>query len=374
MAAYDGEHIHVYPVVETVQKDSICHTVIAPAQVSTTVETNALTLARTTLEALRNPRHSQPLLGRGVYGIEMFLLPDDSVILNEVAPRPHNSGHYSIEACDLDQFEMHVRAVLQLPTFAPSMRVPLAMMINVLGEEHETGLHEYTISRLRAALAVPGATVHWYGKADTRRGRKMGHVTVTANDLQSLTQRAAQLGIATPYGDRPRVAVIMGSDSDLPTMAQACEVLDQFQVPYQCTVVSAHRTPSRMYAFAQTAAERGFEVIIAGAGGAAHLPGMVASLTPLPVIGVPIKTSTLNGQDSLLSIVQMPKGIPVATVAIGNAANAALLAVRMLGMADLAQRRAMVTYMDDQEEAVLRKASHLEDVKYGAYLAEASKR
>src|SRR5690554_5785051 len=182
-----------------------------------------------------------------------------------------------------------------------------------------------------------------------------------------------QLGVAAAHLHRPKVAIIMGSDSDLPTMAQACEVLDEFRVSYECTVVSAHRTPSRMYTFAQTAAERGFKVIIAGAGGAAHLPGMVAALTPLPVIGVPIKTSTLNGEDSLLSIVQMPKGVPVATVAIGNAANAALLAVRMLGMTDLEKRRAMAAYMEDQEECVLIKASRLEELGHEAYLAESAK-
>ena len=124
----------------------------------------------------------------------------------------------------------------------------------------------------------------------------------------------------------------MGSDSDLPTMKAAAELLEQFSVSYEMTIVSAHRTPDRMYSYARSAAERGIKVIIAGAGGAAHLPGMVAALTPLPVIGVPVKSSTMSGLDSLYSIVQMPRGIPVATVAIGNAMNAGLLAVRMLSI------------------------------------------
>lgn len=165
----------------------------------------------------------------------------------------------------------------------------------------------------------------------------------------------------------PLVGVIMGSDSDLPTMRAAAEVLESFDVPYEITVVSAHRTPQRMYDYARGAAANGLRVIIAGAGGAAHLPGMVAALTPLPVVGVPVKTSTLSGNDSLLSIVQMPKGIPVATVAIGNAANAALLAVRMLGISEPKLLDAMAAYMEAQEATVLEKAARLEEKGYRGY-------
>ncbi len=127
------------------------------------------------------------------------------------------------------------------------------------------------------------------------------------------------------------VGIIMGSESDAPVMDQACTLLKSFKVPFEVRVLSAHRTPETMMAYAKTARRRGLLVIIAGAGGAAHLPGMVASLTTLPVIGVPVITGSLQGEDALLSIVQMPKGIPVATVAIGNAENAALLAVQILG-------------------------------------------
>lgn len=130
----------------------------------------------------------------------------------------------------------------------------------------------------------------------------------------------------------PLVSIIMGSQSDWPQMEAATLALDELQVPYEKKVVSAHRTPDLMYEHAKSAAQRGIEVIIAGAGGAAHLPGMTAALTHLPVIGVPIETKTLHGMDSLLSIVQMPKGVPVATVAIGNARNAGLLAARILGI------------------------------------------
>lgn len=126
----------------------------------------------------------------------------------------------------------------------------------------------------------------------------------------------------------------MGSDSDLPTMQPAADALEEFGIPYELEVVSAHRTPKRMFDYAQSARARGLRLIIAGAGGAAHLPGMVASLTPLPVIGVPVESHALKGMDSLLSIVQMPKGVPVATVAIGNGRNAGLLAVRILATTD----------------------------------------
>jgi 5-(carboxyamino)imidazole ribonucleotide mutase len=134
--------------------------------------------------------------------------------------------------------------------------------------------------------------------------------------------------------ENPLVGIIMGSDSDWPIMKEACEILDEFNIPYEKKVVSAHRTPDLMAEYAKKARERGLKVIIAGAGGAAHLPGMTAAYTTLPVIGVPVKTSTLNGLDSLYSIVQMPNGVPVATVAIGKAGNAGLLAARMLSMAD----------------------------------------
>lgn len=143
------------------------------------------------------------------------------------------------------------------------------------------------------------------------------------------------------------VAVIMGSDSDLPTMEPAVEVLRDFEVDHEVAVVSAHRTPQDMLRFGAEAADRGVEVIIAGAGGAAHLPGMIASVTPLPVIGVPVPLQHLDGVDSLLSIVQMPRGVPVATVAVGGAANAGLLAVRILAVADEDLRSRMRSYQED---------------------------
>lgn len=144
----------------------------------------------------------------------------------------------------------------------------------------------------------------------------------------------------------------MGSDSDLPVMEDAADVLDDFDISYELRVLSAHRTPGVMKEYAETAHERGIEVIIAGAGGAAHLPGMLAASTPLPVIGVPVKTSKLNGVDSLLSIVQMPGGVPVGSVAINAGDNAALLAVQILGVEDPSIRQQMIDYKQDLIEKV----------------------
>jgi 5-(carboxyamino)imidazole ribonucleotide mutase len=151
------------------------------------------------------------------------------------------------------------------------------------------------------------------------------------------------------------VGVIMGSDSDLRVMQGAVEVLSEFQVSHEVRIVSAHRTPDVMYEYAAGAADRGLRVLIAGAGGAAHLPGMVASMTPLPVVGVPVPLEHLSGLDSLLSIVQMPAGIPVATVAIGNARNAGLLAVRILGAYDAELRGRLQRFADTLADAVKEK-------------------
>lgn len=157
-----------------------------------------------------------------------------------------------------------------------------------------------------------------------------------------------------------RIGIIMGSDSDLEVMQDAAKVLDEFKVEYEITVVSAHRTPERMYEYAKGARDKGLKVIIAGAGGAAHLPGMVASITTLPVIGVPVKLKALDGMDSLLSIVQMPGGVPVATVAINNAKNAGLLAVQILGTHDEALAEALQAYKDKMKTEVEKKAEKVE--------------
>ncbi len=168
---------------------------------------------------------------------------------------------------------------------------------------------------------------------------------------------------------KTHVAIIMGSDSDLEVMKEAAIILDEFNVSYELTVVSAHRTPERMVWFAKEAAERGIQVIIAGAGGSAHLPGMVASLTHLPVIGVPVQSKTLSGLDSLYSIVQMPPGVPVATVAINGAANAALLAIQMLAISDKSLAQKMMDYKQSLQNKVEDKAEQLEKSGWKKYIS-----
>lgn len=167
-----------------------------------------------------------------------------------------------------------------------------------------------------------------------------------------------------------KVGILMGSDSDLAIMSKAAKVLEELGVEYEMTIISAHRMPDVFYDYAKTAEERGLEVIIAGAGGAAHLPGMTAAIFPLPVIGVPIETKALGGVDSLYSIVQMPSGIPVATVAINGALNAGLLAAKILATKDATLLERLKEYSKGMKEAVTAKAEKLEKVKYEQYLKE----
>lgn len=395
--------VRAYPAVETIHKESICHSVFAPLRYpDETVSLRAEEIAKDAVAQLE---------GAGVFGVELFLMKDGAIFINEIAPRPHNSGHYTIEACETSQYENHVRAILDLPLGSTSLKVGSAAMINILGLadlDKDQAAVEKTFAPVVASLGVPGATAHLYGKQGCRRGRKMGHVTIVGNSDAEVRERyqiiskaldtataAADNGTALPkeltltgatstpadqlwaakqqstYSSTstpapadfshpfPLVGIIMGSDSDLPTMLAAAHILKRFGIPFELTIVSAHRTPERMKTYARQAAARGLRAIIAGAGGAAHLPGMVAAQTPLPVIGVPVKGSTLDGVDSLHSIVQMPRGIPVATVAIGNSTNAGLLAARIVGSADPKVLRAMQQYMDEMEGEVMQKVDRL---------------
>jgi phosphoribosylaminoimidazole carboxylase len=255
----------------------------------------------------------------------MFLLKNGELLVNEIAPRPHNSGHYTIEACELSQYDAHLRTILDLPIPEEGleMRVPAAIMLNILGGSTKDS--HIQIAKLALDTA---ASIHLYGKGEARPGRKMGHLTVTASTMRRAEDRIIPLIRAvdeqknkesktseiTPSTGKAQVAVIMGSDSDMPVLKAGFEILDRLQIPYTARIVSAHRTPKHMYDFATSAQQQGFKVIIAAAGGAAHLPGMTASLTHLPVIGVPVKASSLDGWDSTVSMTQMPRGEPVATV------------------------------------------------------------
>lgn len=326
-----------YPIVETIHENSICKLVYAPARIPQGIQETARRLAEKAVGSL---------WGAGVFGVEMFLLENGELnpylqfryekyflsdtgelLINEMAPRPHNSGHYTIEACPTSQYEAHIRVITDLPLLPhnTSMSTPStsAIMLNLLGPSY--------LDVAKKALEVKGVTVHLYGKGEAKKARKMGHLTVIAGsmaeagyliqplidladgkeeEVPSLAERAknvaANLQRSFVRPKAPVVAMIMGSDSDLPVMKAGAEILKQFGVEFEVTIVSAHRTPDRMVAFAKSARARGLKVIIAGAGGAAHLPGMVAAMVTLPVVGVPVKGSTLDGVDSLYSIVQMP--------------------------------------------------------------------
>ena len=166
-----------------------------------------------------------------------------------------------------------------------------------------------------------------------------------------------------------KVGIVMGSDSDLSVMSKAAEILDKFGIDYEMTIISAHREPDEFFEYASNAEEKGFKVIIAVAGMAAHLPGMCAAIFPMPVIGVPMHTSSLGGRDSLYSIVQMPSGIPVATVAINGGANAGILAVKMLAMSDDALLEKLKEYKDELKDGVVAKAKRLDQIGYKEYLS-----
>src|SRR5271155_256735 len=203
---------------------------------------------------------------RKLVSTHSFLLSNlDTLMINEIAPRPHNSGHYTIEACPVSQYEAHLRAILNLPLpeNCTELTTP-AIMLNILGSESPDAY----LKTCRRALEIAGAHVHLYGKEEAREGRKMGHITFTANSMASCEALLAQcIGEEVLSESLPEVAVIMGSDSDLPVMAAGCQILEDFGVKPHVTIVSAHRTPERMVEFAQTAASRGVKVIIAGAGG-----------------------------------------------------------------------------------------------------------
>lgn len=367
----EGE-VFAYPTVETIHQNNVCHLVYAPARINDTLAKKASILAKNAVKSFP---------GCGIFGVEMFLLPSNELLINEIAPRPHNSGHYTIDACVTSQFEAHVRAVAGLPMPKNFTQLTTtnthAIMLNVLGDKEVPNKEIEICTR---ALETPLASVYLYGKT-TRPDRKMGHINVVSSSMEDCEARmeyilgnTSEIPASLTPKEVPVVGIIMGSDSDLPVMALGANILKQFGVPFELTIVSAHRTPHRMSQYAIDAAKRGLKCIIAGAGGAAHLPGMVAAMTPLPVIGVPVKGSTLDGVDSLHSIVQMPRGIPVATVAINNSTNAALLAIRILGVYEPKWLREMSQYMSNMEDEVLGKAEVLEDIGYENYLTDKLKK
>ncbi|KAE9573278.1 phosphoribosylaminoimidazole carboxylase [Colletotrichum fructicola] len=392
----DGElrKVHTYPAVETIHEESICTKVYyPPRRVPLDVCEKARQVAGDVVKTLK---------GRGVFAVEMFLLKDGTITVNEVAPRPHNSGHYTIEAVPyMSQYKAQLYSILDMLPRSIKLqpRVSSAIMLNILGgarEDSHEELVDLTTSLYDDKMDI---FLHLYGKS-SKPARKIGHITVTSYEHGvNLEQLAAPLinevnymrearidassgqprlqqspikakKISSRNSDKPLVVVTMGSDSDLKVLQGAFEILEKFEVPYDLDITSAHRTPHRMVELGKTAAQRGIKVLIAAAGGAAHLPGMLASETTVPVIGVPVKATHLDGHDSLLSIVQMPRGCPVATVGINNSTNAALLAVKILGSSSLEYQQKMAQYMSNMSTEVEQKAAKLQSVGWKAYLEE----
>lgn len=369
MVVQTKDQVLSFPTVETIHEDSICKLVYAPARgVSDAINRRAQELARKAVACF---------WGKGVFGVEMFLLNDDSLLINEIAPRPHNSGHYTIEACPVSQYEAHLRAILDLPLHQEDLQLrEPAIMLNILGGNTPDSHLQFA----NEALNHRRTKIHLYGKGEARKGRKMGHITVCAPTM-SEAETIIQPMIDFVDKDKPKqngtgpsrpkeqalVAVVMGSDSDLPVLQAGLAILTKFNIPFTTRITSAHRTPTWMAEFASSAASRGIKVIIAAAGGAAHLPGMTAAYTPLPVIGVPVKPTIGDGMDSLLSICNMPKGVPVATVSINNSINAALLAARILGSSDMMVRQRVEQYMCESELEVREKDMRLLELGADAY-------
>lgn len=370
MVVKTKDGVLTFPTVETVHEDSICKLTYAPPRnVSEQTAQRAQDLAKKAIGAFE---------GKGVFGVEMFLLKDDSLLINEIAPRPHNSGHYTIEACPISQYDAHLRAILDLPISQSSLRLrEPSIMLNILGGQTP----DSHVQVAKRALESPNASIHLYGKGDARPGRKMGHITLTAptlaaaeHEIQPLidfvdSQKGKSVSQTAAAKDEPLIAVIMGSDSDLPVLRAGLQILEKLQIPFTTRITSAHRTPDWLRTFSKEAGiKNNLKVIIGAAGGAAHLPGMCASWTTLPVIGLPVKATHMDGWDSLVSMTQMPRGEPVATVGINNSTNAALLAVRILGASDANVRERLRVWMQGNEEEVMRKDGLLAEGGWEAYL------
>lgn len=340
-----------YPVTENIHQEGILRLTRSPAAVDPVIRDKAIQIAQVVMETLDTP---------GVFCIEMFCDKDQNLFVNEIAPRPHNTGHHSIEACETSQYEQLVRILAGMPLGSTAQRSP-SVMVNLLGSKHVVG--GYCLHGIERLLDLRQVYFHWYGKTTTSYLRKLGHVTVLDDSIESAEIKARGIlkdfhiapqwqddkNLNDDCNDVPVIGIVMGSDSDLSVMNQAAAVLKELCIPYEIHITSAHRTPDMVMQYAKTAEERGLMVIIAGAGGAAHLPGMMAAWTCLPIIGVPVQSKSFAGIDSLLSIVQMPMGVPVATVTINGAREAGIIAARMVCIGNPVMRDRLDAYQEKQD-------------------------
>ncbi|KAI5199916.1 phosphoribosylaminoimidazole carboxylase [Aureobasidium subglaciale] len=373
MVVKTKDGVLAYPTVETVHEDSICKLVYAPARnVSKKVLEQAQELAKKAVACF---------WGKGVFGVEMFLLDDDSLLINEIAPRPHNSGHYTIEACPISQYDAHLRSILDIPIQQHELRIrEPSIMLNILGASTPDSAVQIAERSIAAGV---GASIHLYGKGDARPGRKMGHMTLTAPSMREAEKsmqvllditdsiRGKKSTPLTPPSSNGQakdamVGVIMGSYSDMPVLQAGINILKKLNIPFETHITSAHRTPDWMGEYVHSALPRGIQVLIAAAGGAAHLPGMAASHTAIPVIGVPVKPTIGDGTDSVLSILNMPRGVPVATVGTNNSTNAALLAARIIGLKESVIQNAVVKYAEESTEEVMEREKLMDEQGWDA--------
>ena len=353
--AVDGSTA-TFPIARNVHDAGILFESVAPAPVDAAIAAGAADIGLRLAAAM-------DLVG--TLTAELFLLRDGSLVVNELAPRVHNSGHWTIEGAATSQFEQHIRAICGLGLGSTDALSPTAMA-NLLGAGPQAaGAADRGGRRARGSRRPPASVRQAAGLRTPQDGARHGARPDRGRGPDPSPHRArrARLGRGPDEAGgsmsdgakagSPLVGVVGGSRSDFPTLEAAVAVLDELGVASELKVVSAHRTPDHLFRYAEGAAGRGIKVIVAGAGGAAHLPGMLAAKTALPVIGVPIPTQHLGGLDSLLSIVQMPRGVPVATVAIGNATNAGLLAASILALSDAGLAERLAAWRARQTESVM---------------------
>lgn len=383
IARNDKGEISLTPVCEMVfNEQNMLDYLVAPAS---KISRNDIMLINEMARKLANDLNLV-----GIMSIELFWKEGMPVWINELSPRPHNSAHYTMDGCTVSQYDLLIHCLLDLSLPSCELLYPSVSTINILGNmEKEIESSDYS-NKKSSSFKYEGINelheycnqnpnlmcfVHLYGKSEVRPFRKMGHVNLidatTEGMLECIDKFRSKLCCRADVGrqikndsnannsssqnNNAKIAVIMGSQSDWNVMKDAVEMVSKFEIEYEVKIVSAHRTPRMMMDYASSARDRGIRVIIAGAGGAAHLPGMVASLTTLPVIGVPVKSSnSIDGWDSVLSILQMPSGVPVATVALNGAKNAGILACQIIGVMennDVNER--MIEYKKELEEKVL---------------------
>ena len=355
--------ISFYPIIELTQENGICVSTKTPADISTKLTSQIRGIGETINIRLKQKYGAYV----GILAVELFLTMDNQILINEMSPRVHNSGHFTIEGCKTSQFENHIRTIMGMPCGECNLIRPniSVHMTNVLAGKNYSNEHQIQSENKHLKNTLKMATNieshHWYHKKPKdgksyKPLRKLGHYTIIEDECfgNIYTEQLNYWDMCEEHkhnaisesnvlknnkSDKSYklVYVVMGSSSDLPQMKGCIELLKKYNISFEVDIVSAHRTPHWMYEFAESAEKKG-QVIIAAAGGAAHLPGMIASISNLPVIGVPIETKALGGRDSLYSIVQMPDGVPVATVGIGKSKNAAILAIKIMGMVDISKQ------------------------------------